>query len=70
MDCPLKEEGNKDRRMRSCFAVADRRGAEGRARSVRWAGEGRMRVLVRRVGLGLDGAAAEVDDAGRWRVRL
>lgn len=69
MDCPLKVEGNKDRKKRNCFVVADRRAAEGHARSVRWAGEGRMRVLVRRVGLGLDGAAAEVDDVGRRRVR-
>lgn len=64
-------EGSKDRKTRCCFVVADRRGAEGRVRSVCWVVEGQMRVLVERVGLGLDEAAEEVDDvAARQRVRL
>lgn len=52
-----------------CLVVGvDKGGAEGHVRHV--AGAGRMRVLSRRVGLGLDAMGAEVDDVEQRRVQL
>lgn len=67
---PLKREDNKDPKMPCCCLVVgvDKGGAEGHVRHV--AGAGRMRVLGRRAGLGLDAMGAEVDDVGRRLVQL
>lgn len=66
----MKREGNKDPKMPCCCLVVgvDKGAAEGHVRHV--AGAGRMRVLSRRVGLGLDAMGAEVDGVGQRRVQL